>query len=191
MDPSSSGGFRASDVSSDPLARQAQRSRYLFVQQHSLVRSPFPQEVGWLIRRIACGMTLEASPVTWEERPVMAIRVLIAGDNPDSREAMSALVQLECDIELVGAAVDPEEAIELAGQHTPDMVIVDVRMPGGGGRRAEEGIAFASPKTTVIALSAHDDASSVLEMFEGGVGEYLAKDAPIEAFIEAIKRGAR
>jgi DNA-binding NarL/FixJ family response regulator len=121
----------------------------------------------------------------------MAIRVLIADDNQDSREAMSALVQLEPDIELVGAAVDAEEAIELAGQHAPDVAIVDVRMPGGGGRRAAEGIAFASPKTTVIALSAHDDARSVLEMFEGGVGEYLAKDAPIEAFIEAIRRGAR
>jgi DNA-binding NarL/FixJ family response regulator len=121
----------------------------------------------------------------------MAIRVLIADDNQDSREAMSALVQLEPDIELVGAAVDAEEAIELAGQHAPDVAIVDVRMPGGGGRRAAEGIAFASPKTTVIALSAHDDARSVLEMFVGGVGEYLAKDVPTEAFIEAIRRGAR
>jgi len=121
----------------------------------------------------------------------MAIRVLIADDNQDSREALGALIGLEPDLELVGAAVDAEEAINLACQHAPDVAIVDVRMPGGGGRRAAEGIALASPNTTVIALSAYDDAGSVLEMFEGGVGEYIAKDVPTETVIEAIRRGAR
>jgi DNA-binding NarL/FixJ family response regulator len=121
----------------------------------------------------------------------MAIRVLIADDSQHSREALRTLIGLEPDLEVVGAAADAEEAITLAGQHAPDVAIVDVRMPGGGGRRAAEGIALASPTTTVIALSAYDDARSVLEMFEGGVGEYVAKDAPSEAVIEAIRRGAR
>jgi FixJ family two-component response regulator len=53
------------------------------------------------------------------------------------------------------------------------------------------GIAVASPTTTVIALSAYDDARSVLEMFEGGVREFIAKDAPTGALIDAIRRGAR
>jgi DNA-binding NarL/FixJ family response regulator len=104
---------------------------------------------------------------------------------------LRALIALEPDLEVVGAAVDAEEAINLAGQHAPDVAILDVRMPGGGGRRAAEGIALASPTTTVIALSAYDDAASVLEMFEGGVSEYVAKDAPSEAVIEAIRRGTR
>jgi len=121
----------------------------------------------------------------------MSIRVLIADDNQHSREVLRALIGLEADLEVVGAAVDAEEAINLASQHAPDVAIVDVRVPGGGGRRAAEGIALASPTTTVIALSAYDDARSVLEMFEGGVGEYVAKDAPSEAVIEAIRRGAR
>ena len=121
----------------------------------------------------------------------MSIRVLIADDNQHSREVLRALIGLEPDLEVVGAAVDAEEAINLASQHAPDVAIVDVRVPGGGGRRAAEGIALASPTTTVIALSAYDDARSVLEMFEGGVGEYVAKDAPSEAVIEAIRRGAR
>lgn len=121
----------------------------------------------------------------------MSIRVLIADDNQHSREALRALIGLEADLEVVGAAVDAEEAITLASQHAPDVAIVDVRMPGGGGRRAAEGIALASPTTTVIALSAYDDAGSVLEMLEGGVGEYIAKDAPSEAVIEAIRRGTR
>jgi len=121
----------------------------------------------------------------------MAIRVLIADDSQHSREALRALIGLEPDFELVGAAVDAEEAINLASQHAPDVAIVDVHMPRGGGRRAAEGIALASPTTTVIALSAYDDAESVVEMFEGGVGEYVAKDAPTEAVIEAIRRGAR
>jgi len=121
----------------------------------------------------------------------MSIRVLIADDSQHSREALSALIGLEPDLEVVGAAADVEEAINLASQHAPDVAIVDVRMPGGGGRRAAEGIAVASPATTVIALSAYDDARSVLEMFEGGVREFIAKDAPTEALIDAIRRGAR
>ncbi len=121
----------------------------------------------------------------------MAIRVLIADDSQHSREALRALIGLEPDLEVVGAAADAEEAINLASQHAPDVAIVDVRMPGGGGKRAAEGISLASPNTTVIALSAYDDAASVLEMFEGGVGEYVAKDAPSEAVIAAIRRGTR
>lgn len=121
----------------------------------------------------------------------MSIRVLIADDSQHSREALRALIGLEPDLEVVGAAADVEEAINLANQHAPDVAIVDVRMPGGGGRRAAEGIAVASPTTTVIALSAYDDARSVLEMFEGGVREFIAKDAPTEAVIDAIRRGAR
>ncbi|HYT80551.1 MAG TPA: response regulator transcription factor [Actinomycetota bacterium] len=121
----------------------------------------------------------------------MSIRVLIADDNQHSREALRVLIGLEPDLEVVGAAADAEEAINLASQHSPDVAIVDVRMPGGGGKRAAEGIGLASSNTTVIALSAYDDAKSVLEMFEGGVGEYISKDAPTEALIEAIRRGAR
>jgi len=125
-----------------------------------------------------------------KERCVVTIRVLIADDDQDIREALRALIAHEPDLELVGAAVDAEEAISLASQHAPDVALVDVRVPGGGGRRAAEGIALASPNMTVIALSAHDDAASVLDMFEGGVGEYIAKDSPTEAVIEAIRRGA-
>ena len=121
----------------------------------------------------------------------LSIRVLIADDNQHSREALRALIGLEPDLEVVGAAADAEEAINLVSQYAPDVAIVDVRMPGGGGKRAAEGIALASPNTIVIALSAYDDAKSVLEMFEGGVGEYISKDAPTEALIEAIRRGAR
>jgi len=62
----------------------------------------------------------------------MAIRVLIADDSQHSREALGALIGLEPDFELVGAAADAEEAITLASQHAPDVAIVDVRMPGGG-----------------------------------------------------------
>jgi DNA-binding NarL/FixJ family response regulator len=121
----------------------------------------------------------------------MSIRVLVADDSQHSREALWPLIGLEPDLEVVGAAADVEEAINLVNQHAPDVAIVDVRMPGGGGRRAAEGIAVASPTTTVIALSAYDDARSVLEMFEGGVREFIAKDAPTEAVIDAIRRGAR
>jgi EAL domain-containing protein (putative c-di-GMP-specific phosphodiesterase class I)/ActR/RegA family two-component response regulator len=116
------------------------------------------------------------------------LRVLIAEDDPAVRDALSELIDAEPSLELVGAAVDATEAIALAAAEQPDVVLVDVRMPGGGGVTAANGISRRSPKSKVIALSGQSDRATVLQMLEAGVVGYLLKGSSIDEIIDAIKR---
>ena len=118
------------------------------------------------------------------------ITVLIAEDDRSVREALAALIGLESYLELVGAAVDTDQAIELAVAVQPDVAIVDVQMPGGGGARASREIGLNSPRTKVIALSAADDRATVLEMHEAGVVGYLVKGDTIASILESIHNAA-
>ncbi|HEV3474670.1 MAG TPA: response regulator transcription factor [Actinomycetota bacterium] len=121
----------------------------------------------------------------------MAIRVLIADDDEGVRETLARVMRGEDDLEVVGIASDADEAVDLAQLRTPDVALLDVRMPKGGGKRAANGIALVSPRTVVIAFSAHDDASSITDMFEGGVGEYVLKDGPVDSLLDTIRRQVR
>ena len=118
----------------------------------------------------------------------MEIRVLIVDDEQHIRDALTDLLDREHGIAVVGAAADAQQAINLAGQTHPDVALLDVRMPGGGGTVAAGGIHRASPETKMIALSAQEDASSVVEMLTRGVGEYIVKDSPPGDIVDAIRR---
>ena len=118
-----------------------------------------------------------------------AIRVLVADDDAALREALASLVRGDDRLELIGAVGSAEKAIELAVRERPDVALVDVRMPGGG-VDAAHGIGERSPETKVIALSAHDDRTTVLEMLEAGVVGYLVKGASIESIVESIEQAA-
>ena len=76
---------------------------------------------------------------------------------------------------MVGAGEDADEAIALAEEHDPDVVVLDVRMPGGGGPRAAREILHRAPDTRILAFSAYDDSGTVAEMKRAGVVEYLLK----------------
>jgi EAL domain-containing protein (putative c-di-GMP-specific phosphodiesterase class I)/CheY-like chemotaxis protein len=116
--------------------------------------------------------------------------VLIAEDDPNVREALAEIIRSEPTFDLVGAAVDATEAIELADAERPDVALLDVRMPGGGGEAAAKGIRRCSPETKLIALSGHDDRGTVRAMLQAGVVGYLVKGGSIEEIVEAIKRAA-
>jgi EAL domain-containing protein (putative c-di-GMP-specific phosphodiesterase class I)/AmiR/NasT family two-component response regulator len=118
------------------------------------------------------------------------IRVLIADDVPEVRDALAALIASDADLALVATASDATEAVVLAGAHRPDVAIVDVRMPEGGGARATRGIASASPQTRVLALTAYTDRESVLDMLTAGAIGYLVKGAAREEVLDAIRRSA-
>lgn len=92
---------------------------------------------------------------------------------------------------LVGSAGDAEEAIALAEVIRPDVAIVDVKMPAGGGPRAARGIMEASPDTRVIALSAHEDRETVLEMLRAGAVSYLVKGTTPDEIVRSIGRAAQ
>jgi EAL domain-containing protein (putative c-di-GMP-specific phosphodiesterase class I)/CheY-like chemotaxis protein len=118
------------------------------------------------------------------------IRVLIADDEPRLRGALADLIASEDTMRLVGSAGDAEEAIALAEAIRPDVAIVDVKMPAGGGPRAARGIMEASPDTRVIALSAHEDRETVLEMLRAGAVSYLVKGTAPDEIVRSIGRAA-
>src|SRR2546422_3806811 len=128
-------------------------------------------------------------PGAWGEGETMeSIRVLVAEDAPVVRQALAALLSAEPGVELVGAAEDAVEAIELARRELPDVAIVDARMPGGGGARAAREILLHSPTTVVVALSAHTDRESVFEMMDAGAVDYIIKGTPAKVILSAIAR---
>ena len=87
--------------------------------------------------------------------PAERIRVLIAEDEPAVRSALADLLASDPAVDVVGMGADADEAIALARETLPDVALVDVKMPAGGGPRAARGVHEVSPYTRVIALSAY------------------------------------
>jgi DNA-binding NarL/FixJ family response regulator len=131
-------------------------------------------------------------PPTDAWRPELAIaeriRVLVADDEESVRDVLEALLDSEPEIDLIGAAADTETAIELACSRLPDVALVDVHMPGGGGARATREILRRSPPTRVVALSAHEDVSTVLTMLRAGAVGYVVKGDSTDEILSAIHR---
>ena len=119
-----------------------------------------------------------------------AIRVLVADDEPEVVSALEALFAAATDLELVGSAGDAVEAVSLAGRLRPDVALIDVRMPGGGGAQAAREIKQLSPQTQVVAFSAYDDRASVFQMLENGAVSYLVKGASVGEIRDALVSAA-
>jgi two-component system response regulator NreC len=121
------------------------------------------------------------------------IRVLLADDHRIVREALRMVLAAECDV--VGEASDGEQAVALAAQLKPQVVVLDLGMPGIGGLAAAHRIRKAAPACKVLVLSQYDDEEYVLEaLTEAGAAGYLVKtDAASElvAAVRAVHSGAR
>lgn len=118
------------------------------------------------------------------------ISVLVADDDEPLRDALCDLIILEDGLELVGSAADADGAVELASAHTPDVAIVDVRMPGGGTTACRQ-IRISSPQTRVVAYSAYEDRKTVLEMLRAGASGFLVKGTSAAEILDGIRRAAR
>ncbi|HEY6567988.1 MAG TPA: EAL domain-containing protein [Actinomycetota bacterium] len=116
------------------------------------------------------------------------IRVLIADDEPALRIALADLLAHEDHLTLIGTAGDADEAIQIATDQRPDVALVDVKMPAGGGPRAAREISRLSPDTRVIALSAFEDRPTVLEMLRAGAVGYLVKGTAGDEILDSIER---
>lgn len=119
------------------------------------------------------------------------IRVLVAEDEPAVREALVDLLSSDATIEVVGSAKDADEAIEMAAESKPDVALVDVKMPGGGGARAAREIRTNSPQTHVVALSAYEDRRTVLEMLRAGAVGYVVKGTSADEILRTVRRSLR
>ncbi len=118
------------------------------------------------------------------------IRVLLADDDDMVREALAEVVQADPDLELVALAEDADEAIARAGEQHPDVAIVDIRMPGGGGLRVTREMPGVSPSTRILAHSALSDHATVVQMLELGAVGYLLKGTPPSEIRTAVRRAA-
>ena len=119
------------------------------------------------------------------------IRVMIAEDEPAVRDALADLVLSDDEMDLVGAVTDATEAIDVALRENPDVALLDVKMPGGGGAHAAREIRRGSPSTKVVALSAYEDRRTVLEMLRAGVVGYLVKGTSADEILYTIRRSMR
>jgi DNA-binding NarL/FixJ family response regulator len=124
--------------------------------------------------------------------PPATIRVLVADDQRVVREGLVLLLELLGGIEVVGAAADGEQAMALAADLRPDVVLMDLRMPRLDGVAATRRLRERDPGVRVIALTTYDDEHSVMEAVRAGARGYLTKDARAEEIrqaLEAVVRG--
>jgi DNA-binding NarL/FixJ family response regulator len=121
----------------------------------------------------------------------MAIRVLLVDDQALFREGLETLLSVHKDIQIVGQASNGQEAVEVAAQVHPDVVLMDVRMPVLDGVRATRRLKKAMPQCRVIVLTTFDDDEYIFDALRTGAAGYLLKDVASARLVEAIRATAR
>ncbi|WP_022882998.1 response regulator transcription factor [Gryllotalpicola ginsengisoli] len=127
-----------------------------------------------------------------EEQTARAIRVLVADDQAIVRDGLVTVLDLLPDVEVVGEAEDGLQAVALADEQLPDVVLMDLRMPGLDGAGATERIVAAHPSTAVLVLTTFADDASIVSALKAGARGYLTKDAgraEVAAAIRSVARG--
>jgi two-component system response regulator DegU len=119
---------------------------------------------------------------------VPPIRVLIADDHALLREGLRRILELEPDLEVVGEASDGEEALQKAKELLPNVILMDIHMPGMGGLEATRAIREHVPSADIIVLTIHDGDEYVVEMVNAGAKGYVLKDVEPATVVEAIHR---
>ena len=122
--------------------------------------------------------------------PRMALRLLIADDDALARALIEAIVERDCELELVGSAEDAERAIELADEHQPDVAVLDWVMPGGGGEVAAREILACSPHTKIVALTSPDAPDAKAATLRAGARTSIVKGCPPEELLRTIRAAA-
>jgi DNA-binding NarL/FixJ family response regulator len=115
------------------------------------------------------------------------VRILLADDHKMMRDGLRAVLEREPDMEVVGEASDGHGAIEQAVLLSPDVVVMDISMPGLNGVEATRRITEAQPGTKVVGLSINTDRRYVKAMFEAGAVGYLLKNAASDELIRALR----
>ncbi len=119
------------------------------------------------------------------------IRILIADDHLIVREGLRLILETEDDFALVGEAGDGAEALRLAVELQPDVVLMDLRMPGMDGLTAIERLHTAQPRVAVVILTTYNEDDLMVRGLRAGARGYLLKDTGREALFNAIRAAAR
>jgi len=147
---------------------------------------------GILTRLVLSCTAYLSSPQAKELDPIMAsespIRALIVDDHPVTREGLRTALELSDEVVVVvGEAANGEEAVDRARELSPDVVFMDVRMPGMDGIEATRRIRQAAPATKVILITIDESRGAISEAIQAGVSGYLLKDASPDALVDAAR----
>jgi DNA-binding NarL/FixJ family response regulator len=115
------------------------------------------------------------------------IRILIADDHPVVREGLAAMLDRQEDMEVVGDAPDGAAAVARAAETSPDVILMDLRMPVMDGVEAMRAIAARQPSVHFIVLTTYDNDEYIFKGIEAGARAYLLKDSPREELFKAIR----
>jgi DNA-binding NarL/FixJ family response regulator len=119
------------------------------------------------------------------------IRILLVDDHPVVRHGLRGMLEAEPDLTVVGEASSGVEGLEQAVALRPEIVLMDLRMPGGDGVTATEQILAAVPSSRVMVLTTYDTDRDILRAIEAGACGYLLKDAAPAELAEAVRAAAR
>ena len=119
------------------------------------------------------------------------IRILLVDDHPVVRLGLRGMLDAEPDLTVVGEASSGDEGLAKTLAERPDIVLMDLRMPGGDGVSATERIMAAVPGTRVLVLTTYESDRDILRAIEAGAGGYLLKDASPAELAEAVRAAAR
>jgi DNA-binding NarL/FixJ family response regulator len=114
------------------------------------------------------------------------LRVLLADDHPVFRKGLRALLTSLPDAAVIAEAADGQQAVQLAAQHRPDVVVMDINMPGVNGVEATRQIVAADPDTGVLVLTMFEDDDSVFAAMRAGARGYLVKGSDTDDVVRAI-----
>ena len=126
------------------------------------------------------------APVASTGSVTASVSVVVADDDGMVREALAQLIGETPGLEVVGTADDADAALVLIDAHRPDVIVVDVNMPGGGGPRVAAETSQLSPDTRIVALSARGDRAAREAMADAGACRYLVKGHPDVDVIDVI-----
>jgi DNA-binding NarL/FixJ family response regulator len=119
------------------------------------------------------------------------VRIVIADDHPVVREGMRALLMTQSDFDVVGDAADGAGAVALVGELGPDVLLMDLLMPGTDGVSATSEISARYPDTHVLIVTTYDSDQDILRAVEAGAAGYLLKDTPRNELCAAVRAAAR
>ncbi|WP_436759546.1 response regulator [Streptosporangium sp. V21-05] len=119
------------------------------------------------------------------------LRVMIVDDHPVVREGLRGMLEADPGITVVGEASSGDEAVVRAGELAPDVILMDLRMPGGDGVSATSRILIGRPESRVIVLTTYETDADIVRAVEAGAAGYLLKDTSRADLLAAIRSAAR